>query len=218
MRLESIQVGLPRTVGSPDHADPLARPYTSAIWKEPVTGPIWLDTLGLRGDGQADRKHHGGPWRAVLMYPADHYPRWRAEWGQEDLGPGGFGENLTVAGLDEFTVCLGDRFEVGEVSMEVTSPRNPCHVLARRHGIKDLVAATRANHRHGWYLRVLCPGWIAAGQEVVLRDRPYPEWTVARAAAVKWHAERRPEEAEGLAACPALIPEWREELARQLTR
>jgi MOSC domain-containing protein YiiM len=218
MRVESIQVGLPRTAGSPGHADPMARPYTSAIWKEPVTGPVWLDFLGLRGDGQADRKHHGGPWRAVLMYSADHYPRWRAEWGRPDVGPGAFGENLTVEGLDEYTACLGDQYGFGEALLEVTSPRTPCHVLARRHGIKDLAVTVRANHRHGWYLRVLRPEWIAAGQSVELRARPHPEWTIARAADVKWHAEERPEEAGQLAACPTLIPEWREQLARQLRR
>ena len=214
MMLESIQVGQARTVGRPDAEDQLQREYTSAIWKEPVTGPVWLDTLGLHGDRQVDRKHHGGPWRALLMYPADHYPAWRAEWGRKDLSHGAFGENLTVTGLSEATVCLGDQFAIGEAIIEVTSPRAPCHILAKRHGMPDLVETIRRNHRHGWYLRVLRPGWIEAGQAVTLRDRPYPQWPVARAAAVKWNAARQPEEARLLAACPALIPEWRETLAR----
>ena len=117
--LESVNVGQPRTesrdashesrVGASDD-----KPMTSAIWKEPVTGPVWLDTNGLHGDRVADTKHHGGPWRAVLMYSADHYPRWRREWNRRELGPGGFGENLSVRGLQESITCLGDRFEVGE--------------------------------------------------------------------------------------------------------
>jgi MOSC domain-containing protein YiiM len=218
MRLESIQVGQPRTAGQADAADPLARPFTSAIWKESVRGPVRLDQHGLVGDGQADRKHHGGPWRAVLMYPAEHYARWREEWGREDVHPGGFGENLTVSGLDEFSACLGDRYRIGEVRLEVTSPRTPCHILARRHRVKDLAVTARDTHRHGWYLRVLEPGVIEAGQPIELEARPHPEWTVARAAEVKWNAEDRREEAELLAACPALMPEWREELAVQLRR
>ena len=219
MRVESIQVGQPKPmpVGVPG-TEPAPRLLTTAIWKEPVTGPVRLDVDGLHGDAQADRKHHGGLWRAVLMYPAEHYPRWRAAWGRDDVGPGGFGENLTVSGVDEFSACLGDRYRIGEALLEVTSPRSPCHVVARRHGIKDLVATIRANHRHGWYLRVLVPGTVEAGQEMVLDLRPHPEWSVARAADVKWDAGNRREEAALLAACPALIPEWREELAAELRR
>ncbi|HEX9165462.1 MAG TPA: MOSC domain-containing protein [Gemmatimonadales bacterium] len=214
MRVESIQVGQPKPmpVGVPG-TEPAPRLLTTAIWKEPVTGPVRLDVDGLDGDAQADRKHHGGLWRAVLMYPAGHYPRWRAEWGREDVGPGGFGENLTVSGLDEFSACLGDRYRIGDAVLEVTSPRTPCHVLARRHGVKDLALTARQTHRHGWYLRVLEPAVIAAGMVVELVARPHPEWTIARAAEVKWDAGNRPEEAARLAACPALIPEWREELA-----
>lgn len=217
MRLDSIQIGQPRTAGDPAASDPLGRPFTSAIWKQPVHGPVALGPLGLEGDAVADRKHHGGPWRAVLMYAADHYPRWREEWGR-DVGPGAFGENLTAAGLDEASACLGDHYRIGAVELAVTSPRTPCHVLARRHGIKDLVPTVMANHRHGWYLRVVVPGTLEAGLPMELVARPHPDWPIARAAAVKWHAEDRRPEAEALMACEALIPEWREELAVQLRR
>src|SRR5512139_209694 len=129
MRIESIQVGQPKAMpaGVPG-VEPQPRLLTTAIWKEPVAGPVMVGLDGVQGDAQADRKHHGGPWRAVLMYPAEHYPRWQAEWGRSDLGPGAFGENLTVSGLDEFTACLGDRYRIGAPVLEVTSPRTPCHV------------------------------------------------------------------------------------------
>lgn len=208
--LESVNIGQPRTVGARDAHDPFEREFTSAIWKEPVTGPIWLDPTGLHGDRVADTKDHGGPWRAVLMYSADHYARWREEWNRKDLGAGGFGENLTVRAIRESTVCLGDRFEVGEALIEVTAPRAPCHTLARRHGVRDLVATVRANHRHGWYLRVQRPGWIEAGQALTLVDRPYPQWTIERAAAVRWRGTPGSEDLRLLAECPALIPGWRE--------
>lgn len=208
-RLEAVCIGQPRTIGRDGAEDPFERPLTTAIWKEPVTGPAWLDAGGLHGDRVADTHHHGGPFRAALMYGAEHYARWREEWGRKDVGPGAFGENLTVAGLSEAVVCLGDVFEIGESLVAVTAPRTPCHVLARRHGVRDLVATVRANHRHGWYLRVVRPGWIEAGQPVQLRDRPYPQWTVTRAARVYWHRHERPDEAALLAECPALIPEWR---------
>ena len=217
LTLDSVNIGQPRTSGQADAEDPFDREFTSAIWKEPVQGPIWLDTGGLHGDRVADTKHHGGPFRAVLMYSADHYPRWRAEWQRKDLGPGGFGENLTVRGIVESTACLGDVFEIGESLVSITSPRTPCHKLARRHGRRDLAEVVRANHRHGWYLKVVRAGWIETGQRVLLRERPYPQWPIDRVAEVRWYRQRRADEAVLLAECPALIPQWREALVASLT-
>jgi MOSC domain-containing protein YiiM len=214
MRLESIQVGTPRTYGNPGSTDPLSQSWTSAIRKEPVDGQMWAGREGLSGDHQYDRRSHGGPERALLMYSADHYPRWRSEWGRKDVGPGAFGENLTVSGLTEDTACLGDVYRIGEVRIEVSSPRTPCLTLARRHGIPDLVKTVVENHRSGWYLRVLQEGWLEAEMDVKLVDRPYPQWTVRRAAMVKRQRNDLREEAKLLAACAALQPEWRQLLVR----
>ncbi|HEX7024016.1 MAG TPA: MOSC domain-containing protein, partial [Gemmatimonadales bacterium] len=96
--------------------------------------------------------------------------------------------------------------------IEVSSPRTPCQTLARRHGIPDLVKIILQNNRSGWYLRVLHEGWLEAGMEVILVDRPYPQWTVRRAAEVRRHRAERVEEARLLAACAALQSGWREGL------
>ena len=212
MRLESVQVGQTRTYGTANATNPLERPWTSAIRKEPVSGPVWAGREGLSGDQQYDRQGHGGPDRALLMYSADHYPRWREEWGRKDVGPGAFGENLTVSGLNEDTACIGDIYRIGEVRVEVSSPRGPCQNLARRHRIPDLVKVVTQNHRSGWYLRVLHEGWVESGMDLKLVDRPYPQWTIRRAATVKRTRMDSPEEARLLAACPALQREWREKL------
>ncbi len=212
MQIESIQIGGPRTVGTEGADDPRDRPWTSAIWKTPVEGAVWADRGGLTGDHVVDRRHHGGPERAILMYAGSHYPRWRAEWGRRDIFPGAFGENLTVEGLDEDRVCLGDVFEVGAIRLEVSAPRAPCLTLARRHQRPGLVEEVIANGRHGWYVRVRRAGWLEAGMEVTLRDRPFPQWTVARAGRVKW-GRGLPEERRLLGLCPALIEEWRRALA-----
>src|ERR1043166_9975022 len=113
MKLESIQVGQPRTYGTPDAEDPEERPWTSAIRKEPVEGPVWAGPEGLTGDHQFDRQGHGGPERALLMYSAEHYPRWRAEGGRRDVGPGGVGENLTGSGGSREKGCLRQGFPFG---------------------------------------------------------------------------------------------------------
>jgi MOSC domain-containing protein YiiM len=210
MRLESVQVGHPRTYSQP-------RDWTSAIRKEAVSGAVWAGKEGLSGDHQYNREHHGGPERALLMYCADHYPRWRAEWDRKDLAGGAFGENLTVGGASEDNVCLGDIFRIGEARVEVSSPRTPCNTLALRHGIPDLVKTVVQNHRSGWYLRVLQEGWIEAGMPVILTDRPYPQWTIRRTADVKRMRAERIEEAMLLAECAALQPEWRS-LLRRVTR
>ena len=214
MRLDSLQVGRPRTYGTPGADDPLERQWTSAIRKDPVEGPVWVGREGLSGDHQVDRQGHGGPERALLMYSADHYPRWRAEWSRKELGPGGFGENLTVSGVSEDTVCVGDVYKIGEVRIEVSSPRTPCSTLSRRHEFPDLVRIILENHRSGWYLRVLREGWVEAGADVLLVDRPYPQWTIRRGAEVMRHRAERTEEARLLGACPALQVEWRRKLAR----
>jgi MOSC domain-containing protein YiiM len=208
MRLESIQVGPPRTYDGP-------RPWTSAIKKEAVLGQVWAGREGLSGDHQYNRQHHGGPERALLMYSADHYPRWRAEWERTDVGPGAFGENLTVAGATEDNVCVGDIFRIGDVRLEVSSPRTPCNTLSRRHGLPDVVKVIVQNHRSGWYLRVLQEGWLESGMVVVLADRPYPQWTVRRTAEVKRMRADLVEDARLLAACGALQVEWRKLLKNE---
>ena len=134
----------------------------SGIFKEPVAGPVWLGATNLVGDAQADLKHHGGPERAVNVYSADHFPDWRARLDRPDLTNGAFGENFTVAGLDEETVCIGDIFAIGDVRVQVTQPREPCWKLARKWNVKDLVKQVEQLRRTGWYMRVLQEGYVEA--------------------------------------------------------
>jgi len=212
VRVESIQTGQARTAGVVGATDPLDRQWTSAIWKEPVHGRVWAGVEGLSGDVQVWKAGHGGPERALLFYSWEHYPAWRAEWGTKDLGPGGFGENLTVSGGDERTVCVGDVFRLGEVRLEISGPRAPCRNLVRRHRRRDLIDRIIATGRSGWYARVQTEGWLEAGVAMALIDRPYPQWPLARAAVVKREQAKNPAEAKLLAACPALLAEWRRKL------
>jgi MOSC domain-containing protein YiiM len=211
MRLVSIQVGTPRTVGTHGAEDRMERAFTSAIWKSPVSGPVHLGYLGLAGDAVANPSVHGGPDQAVLMYAAAHYPRWEQELGRR-LEPGAFGENLLVDGLDEDTVCIGDVYEVGPVRLQVSHPRQPCATLARRHQIPDMIAIVRQNARSGWYLRVLIEGPLEAGDPIHRLDHPNPGWTVRRAARAMLARERDPSEAAALAQCRGLSVGWRDRL------
>jgi MOSC domain-containing protein YiiM len=196
----------------PDAEDPLDRPWTSAIHKSPVEGRIWLGAEGLTGDGQADRRHHGGPERALLAYAASHYPSWQQELGLPELGPGAFGENLTVLGLTEDTACIGDRLAIGDVVVEVAQPRQPCQNLARKLRVADMVKRVESSGRGGWYLRVIHEGWLEAGMLADLTGRPNPEWTIREAARVYQARGNDPASAARLAECAALSSEWRERL------
>jgi len=208
MRILSIQVGQPRSYGVEGAEDPIERPWTSAIVKSPVAGQVWANAEGLSGDGHADRAHHGGPDKALLGYSAGHYPRWREELDLPDLGFGAFGENLSIEAVDEHTICVGDVFEVGEVRLEVSQPRVPCHNLARRFKVQDMVERVLRRQAFGWYYRVLRDGWLEAGMEIDLVDRPFPQWTVKEADRVMRERAAHPDQASRLADCPRLSEDW----------
>ncbi len=220
MRLIFVQVGRPALLPIPARAaedeDPSEpRVFRSAIAKQAVTGPVELSTLGLAGDQVEDTRVHGGPEQALLAYAASHYPRWRAEWGRDDVGAGGFGENLTVEGADETTVRIGDRWAIGTALVEVTKPRSPCNRLAWYQRREDLIQLVRATGRSGWYLRVLTPGVIEAGEEIRLVGRGCEGMTVRRAALAMQHRTDRRDEAIALARCSALAQDWRIRLAKE---
>lgn len=212
-QLLAIQVGLPQTHPEPDHISD--KPWESGIFKFPVTGKIWLDTLNLTGDGQQDLSVHGGPFRAVLAYGAKHYPIWREELNLPQLAYGAFGENFTVSELDEDSVSIGDIFQIGDVRLQVTQPRQPCWKLARRNGIKELTALVHDKNRGGWYHRVLQTGYVEAGLTVERIERPYPEFTIARVNALMNEWQDDVESLAALADIEALTPSWRERFARR---
>lgn len=209
-RLLGLHTGRVRALGDAAAADPLLKPWRSAIFKEPVAGSLRLGRLGLEGDEVADHRHHGGPDQAVLGYASEHYPAWRAEG--LDAGPGAFGENLLFEGLLDAEVCIGDTWAVGGATLQVSHPRQPCGTLARRFAKGDVVARVWDTARGGWYFRVLSEGPVAAGAAVALLERPNPGWTVARVLAAYWRAAEDPAEARAAAAVPLLTPHWPEKL------
>lgn len=215
----SIQVGLPRTLGSERATDPLERAWVSGIFKESVEGSLWLGRTNLAGDGQGDLVNHGGPEKAVCVYPVAHYPFWQVELAARVLPYGSFGENFTVAELTEAEACVGDVYDIGVAGgaqVQVSQPRQPCWKLARRWRIKDLAARVQRTGYTGWYFRVLREGYVEPNAALILVERLFPEWTVARANEVM-HRRRGDdrEAAAALAACPLLTKNWRHSLAKR---
>jgi len=214
----SIQVGQVAKYVDQRPADGTSRDWSTAFFKTTVAGSIRANSLGLSGDEQADRRNHGGLDKAVLLYAADHYPSWRTHLSLPDMPHGGFGENLTIAGLDEESVSIGDRYQVGGVLLEVSQPRQPCWKMGRRWQIVDLPKQVIQNGRGGWYCRVLTEGELSAGMAIHLAARPRPAWTVARANRLLYHEQDDLAALEALANVPELSWAWREELLERVAK
>jgi len=214
--LLSVQVGVPRTLGRADATDPMDQVWTTGFFKEPVVGLVLLGRANLVGDSQADLQNHGGPEKAVNVYPAEHYRYWERDLGLAALPCGAFGENFTTEGLLEADVCVGDVFKIGDTLVQLSQPRQPCWKLARRWRVKDLALRVQQTGRTGWYFRVLREGNVQAGAKLRLIERLHPEWTVAAANDVMHHRTHDLEAARALAGCPALSVRWRESLTRRV--
>jgi MOSC domain-containing protein YiiM len=216
--LYSIQLGTPKNYGFEEAVDPHGLPWTTGFFKTPVEGPVFAGTTNLVRDGQADLLNHGGIDKAVLAYSADHYPKWRNELRIPDMPFGAFGENLTIAGWSEDSVCLGDILRIGTATFEVSQPRQPCWKLARRWRMHELAGLVVSNGRSGWYLRVLEQGWIAAKTPVELIERPNPAWSIARANEIMHHRKMDLTVTLELADVPRLAESWVEELRERAER
>jgi MOSC domain-containing protein YiiM len=209
--LVSVQVGRPLWRDRES-----TKPYRTAFVKGPVEGPVHLRRNNLEGDRQADRRVHGGPDQAVLAYAFRHYVSWRQELDGKDIGPGGFGENFTIDGLDEDSACVGDVFEVGEAIVQVSHPRGPCWKIERRWELPGLTRQVENSGRTGWYQRVLREGWVEARQQLTLAHRPHPAWSVRRTAAVLRSPQADREAAAELATLSALTARHRDRLLQVL--
>ena len=130
-----------------------------------------MRTLNLDGDRQADLSVHGGPQKAVYVYPSEHYDFWKHELPDMDLHWGIFGENLTTSGLLETEVNIGDKFRVGTAEVMVTQPRMPCYKLGIRFGRVDIIKRFLLSERSGFYLSVLKEGEVGAGDQFQLLEK-----------------------------------------------
>jgi MOSC domain-containing protein YiiM len=211
----AVNVGTPRVLARTAHGT-----VWSGIAKTPVADGtvLWLSRINLAGDGQADLDVHGGVDKAVYAYPSEHLPRWRDDLGDE-LGPAPFGENLSTVGVTEADVCVGDRWQWGDATLEVCQPRWPCFKLALHRGRADIQQLMRGTGRCGWYLRVLEPGEVVVGGEIAVVHRDPAGLTMADAyLAMLDRTLEHLDLVRALAAHHRLADEWRRPLERRLAR
>ena len=216
MKLISLQTGKPA-----EHISHLQdgqdAKWGSSIWKHPTAERLSLGRTDLAGNAQADLKNHGGPDKAVCCYSAEHYPHWRSALGltEAEFGFGAFGENFTLTGCTEDSVCLGDIYTVGTAKVQISQPRMPCWKVGRRWERPDLPGEMTKTSRTGFYLRVLEEGEVGAGDTLTLQERPLPDCTVARLNTALYVQKNDPLQDEELSRLPLLAEAWRRTFRRR---
>ncbi len=209
-RVVSVNVGEPREV------EWRGQPVRTAIFKTPVEGPVAVSRLNLAGDRQADLESHGGVNKAVYGYPSEHYPFWRDAYPELDGGPGLLGENLTLAGLLEDEVRVGDVFRVGSAELAAAQPRMPCFKLGIRLGHPGAVKRFQQSGRPGIYFRVVREGVLEAGSAVERIESAKDAPTILDV--VELYRAARPDRVrlERAVRLESLGPEWRDAFRRAL--
>ena len=206
-RVLSVNVGRPQPVGLQR-----GRTVKSAIGKAPVEGRVRVAGVNVEGDDQADRRVHGGPDKAVYAYAREDTAWWERELGRE-LGPGAFGENLTVEGVDVSGALIGERWRLGTVELEVCQPRFPCFKLGLRFGDPKMLKRFTRAERPGAYLRIVREGEIGAGDAIEVTDRPDHGVTIALVARAVSIEPVLLEFAAAAPALPASLADWMRERA-----
>jgi ferredoxin-NADP reductase/MOSC domain-containing protein YiiM len=195
-------------VGKPKDVPWQGKTVYTGVWKQPVDGPAMVRKLNIDGDGQGDLAGHGGEQRAVLVYQIQSYDHWERHFGRDDFGYGMFGENLTVDGLADDEVCIGDRYRIGEAEFEVTQPRVTCYRVGLRVGEPRLPALLVSHHRPGFYMRVIREGRVKRGDLIAKTGTGPGGLTVADTDALLYLPGRDTARLRLALQIPALSPGW----------
>ncbi|RKD23009.1 cytoplasmic protein [Ammoniphilus oxalaticus] len=202
-------------VGKPEQVEHKGKQVSTAIYKQPVTDPLFLSKVNFDGDGQADLVHHGGVDKAVCVYPLEHYPHWEQAL-QTELAYGAFGENLTTRGLLETDVCIGDIFKLGAATVQISQPRQPCYKLSIRYGLPEMPLHIQQLGYTGYYLRVLEEGVVSSSDSLVkLKGHP-KAITVAFANRLMHHDKNDFEGIKQVLEVEELSSSWRRTFSNRL--
>ncbi len=200
--LLSVNVGMPKNVPWD------GKNVFTGVFKDPVSGKRRVSKLNIDGDGQGDRAGHGGEQRAVFVYQMDSYHYWERELGRDDFVYGQFGENFTVDGLGDDEVCIGDRYQIGTVTFEVTQPRVTCYRVGIRMNDPRIPALLVSHHRPGFYFRVLETGEVQAGDEIIKLASGPEQMPIAEADALLYLPGHPRQQLLRALRIPALSPGW----------
>jgi ferredoxin-NADP reductase/MOSC domain-containing protein YiiM/ferredoxin len=200
--LLSVNVGMPKDVPWQ------GKTVFTGVFKDPVAGPRRVRKLNVDGDGQGDLAGHGGEQRAVFVYQMHSYRYWEHELGRSDFVYGQFGENLTIEGLSDDEVCIGDRYRIGTAVFEVTQPRVTCYRVGIRMNEPRIPALLVSHRRPGFYFRVLEEGEVQAGDEIIKLASGPEQMTVAEVDALLYLPGHPRQQLLRALRVPALSPGW----------
>ncbi len=192
----------------------------SAIAKHAVSGPLKLNMTGFEEDSQADLAVHGGAEKALHHYAAEHYEFWKLEFPELSarFKPGGFGENISTTGLTEHDFCIGDIIKLGNSTVQISQGRQPCWKLNAHTGNDKMAYRFQKTGRTGWYYRVLEPGTVELGDQIILMERPNEIWTLSKLITARFNRAISPEDASALAELPQLAQGWRDVFEKKTDR
>jgi len=214
--IAELRTGKVKRLGREGAENPMERTWETGMFKEIREGKVWLSKTGLEADEVADMKNHGGEEKAIFAYPMHHYDYWREKIPHADISVGGMGENLVIADVDEFTVCIGDIFQFGEAIVQVSQPRQPCWKPARRYEVLDLALQIQHSGKTGWYFRVLEEGYVQTGETLQLMERPHEGWSIATCNEVMHEKKYDLIATRKLMLVEALAPNWKRTLQKRL--
>ena len=209
MRLLAISVALPATI------DFESRTVVTGICKEPVDTPVMARKLGLAGDGQADLDAHGGGDKAIYVYSNDNYRYWQQQFEWPEIIYGRFGENLTVEGMTDEQIHIGDTLTIGALKVQVTQPRIPCYKLGLKMGMADFPRRFLRSGRVGFYLRVLEEAEISAGAAIEVIERDPGGLTIKESVQALLPGPEQQSVIERALAIKALSAAWRVSLEKR---
>ena len=211
IRIKNLAIGLPEEMKYGE-----GRQMKTAIRKNTVD-KVFLSKESFQGDGVADLKHHGGPDRAVCMYPFEHYALWEKEFGKP-LPTAAFGENVTVTNMIEDKVYIGDIYRLGEAVIQVTQGRVPCHTIDRHLDMTPLLKAMVKTGFTGYMCRVLEEGYVSADSKIELLEQHSQKVSVLYVNQVFFHEPKNIEGIKRILQVPELADEWRDKFEIRLKK
>jgi MOSC domain-containing protein YiiM len=209
--LVSLNIALPEKV----FLNGGSKKLLTGIFKNPVDGKIFLDESGFRGDGVGDNRIHGGKDLAVCSYFVDHFPYWQVEL-ERELKPGAFGENLSLSGIDEKQIYIGDVFRIGEAEIEVSQPRQPCHKLNKVFNLQEMACKVQKTGYTGCYLRVKKTGWVEPDSALERIEEGLGKISIEMLNVLMFKEKKNLDLLKKVINLEALSLEWREKFKKRL--
>ncbi|WP_257349500.1 MOSC domain-containing protein [Pseudalkalibacillus decolorationis] len=211
IKVRSILVGKPKIIGE------TRNPVKSGIYKYNVSEKVYLSKVNFDGDEQADLKNHGGPDKAICVYSSEHYPYWESIL-QQQMMDGAFGENLTLEGITETDIYIGDRFQLGEAIVEVSQPRRPCFKLGIKWNEPKLAQYVQDTGYSGFYLRVEKEGWVTPGDPLIKTYEHPSKFSISTMNHIVYHDPDNETALERLIQLKPLASSWRKGIIKRLEK